>query len=98
MKLTTLKPRQPVQRLRGRAAVARRARWLYDHPLCAECDRQGFVRAATVPDHVVALVNGGQDSEENLQSLCAEHHAEKTARDLGHKVKRPIGTDGWPIE
>lgn len=108
MKLTTLKPRlatltttrlKPVEnaeRLRGRAAVERRRRFLYCNPLCVECQRQGRVKAATVPDHIVALVNGGEDAEENLQSLCAECHRTKTAKDLGHRVKPTIGVDGWP--
>lgn len=110
MKLTTLKPRVQTipgrlqmaatlstQRLRGRAAVDRRERWLREHPLCVECERQGRVTAATVPDHIVALVNGGPDTEDNLQSLCEEHHRIKTAKDLGHKPRPKIGTDGWPV-
>jgi 5-methylcytosine-specific restriction endonuclease McrA len=108
MKLTILKPRLtalvtqriPTQagtdRLRGRAAVERRKRWLEANPLCVECDKQGRVTAATVPDHIVALVNGGSDTLDNLQSLCEEHHRIKTASDLGHRAKPTIGTDGWP--
>lgn len=84
-------------RMRGRAAVDRRRRWLEAHPLCAECEKAGRVTAATVPDHIVALVNGGADTEDNLQSLCQECHRKKTSRDLGHTAKPQIGTDGWPI-
>jgi 5-methylcytosine-specific restriction enzyme A len=109
VKLTTLKPRlstivtqrvptQEVERLRGRRAVERRKRWLREHPLCVECEKADRVTAATVPDHIVALVNGGPDTEDNLQSLCEECHRKKTARDLGHKVKPAIGLDGWPTE
>lgn len=105
MKLQTLKPRlatiattrlKPAERLRGRAAVERRRQFLYSNPLCAECGRQGRVTAATVPDHITALVNGGDDTEENLQALCDECHRVKTAKDLGHRVKPTIGVDGWP--
>lgn len=85
-------------RLRGRKGVERRKRWLEDNPLCVECTKLNRVTAATVPDHIVALVNGGADDETNLQSLCADHHRDKTARDLGHKAKRVIGPDGWPME
>jgi 5-methylcytosine-specific restriction enzyme A len=60
------------------------------------CEEEGRTTAATVPDHIVALVNGGADTESNLQSLCAEHHRQKTARDLGHSQKPTIGADGWP--
>jgi 5-methylcytosine-specific restriction endonuclease McrA len=87
---------QTVDRLRGRAGVERRKRWLELHPLCVHCEQEGRVTAATTPDHIVALVNGGPDTEENLQSLCNEHHREKTARDLGHRVKPTTGVDGWP--
>lgn len=87
---------QKPERLRGRAGVERRKRWLYDHPLCEECERQGRVTAATVPDHIVALVNGGKDTEDNLQSLCTECHKAKTAKDLGYRLKPTIGPDGWP--
>lgn len=85
------------ERLRGRKGVERRKRWLDANPLCVECARADRVTAATVPDHIVALVNGGVDDETNLQSLCDEHHREKTARDLGHAPKRSIGPDGWPV-
>jgi 5-methylcytosine-specific restriction enzyme A len=88
---------QKVERLRGRAAVERRRRFLAEHPLCVECEKAGRVTAATVPDHIVALINGGPDTWDNLQALCEEHHAEKTALDLGHRVKRTIGPDGWPV-
>ena len=111
MKLQILKPRVATipgrlqmaatlqtQRMRGRAAVERRERWLRDHPLCVECERQGRVTAATVPDHIVALVNGGSDTEDNLQSLCEEHHRIKTAKDLGYTARPKIGLDGWPEE
>jgi 5-methylcytosine-specific restriction endonuclease McrA len=92
MKLTTLKARVPtlgsrlpkvdrieVDRLRGRAAVTRRARWLEAHPLCEECDTAGRTTAATVPDHRTPLWAGGPDDlEQNGRSLCPEHHDAKT--------------------
>jgi len=68
------------QRMRGRAAVDRRARWLEDHPLCVECEKEERVTAATTPDHVTPIWAGGADDlEANGQSLCAEHHDAKTA-------------------
>ena len=100
MKLSTLKPRigaaptrlqrtariEPTERLRGRAAVERRARWLELHPLCCMCEAEGRVTAATVPDHIVPLWKGGADDETNLQSLCAEHHDAKTAAEAGERA------------
>lgn len=92
MKLTTLKPRlatlvtqriptqQGTERLRGRAAVDRRRRWLDAHPLCVECERAGRVTAATQADHAISLWAGGQDSlETNGNPLCDSHHEAKTA-------------------
>jgi len=96
MQLMAKRKHESAKRLRGRAAVARRARWLNLHPLCIECDKAGRASAATVPDHIVALANGGLDTESNLQSLCAECHRIKTARDLGHLARPQIGADGWP--
>jgi 5-methylcytosine-specific restriction protein A len=99
MKLQTLKPRlanlvtqriptiQPTERMRGRAAVNRRARWLQDHPLCAHCEAAGRVTAATVPDHVVPLWNGGADTEANLQSLCSPCHDAKTAGEAAERAR-----------
>jgi hypothetical protein len=46
-----------VERLRGRAAVEQRARRLAAEPLCRKCKAKGIVRASTVPDHIIALVN-----------------------------------------
>lgn len=35
------------------------------HPLCVECEKEGFVRLATQLDHIVALVNGGRDFDKD---------------------------------
>ena len=93
MKLTTLKPRintipgrlqqaatLSTQRLRGRAAVDRRARYLRLHPLCVRCDQQGAVAAADVVDHRVPLWAGGADDfDTNGQGLCTHDHDAKSA-------------------
>jgi len=91
MKLQTLKPRlnklthrvpsQPVesQRLRGSAAVKRRADFLCRHPLCVECEREDRTTLATVPDHKLPLWAGGADDlETNGNALCQTHHDAKT--------------------
>ena len=56
------------------------------------------MRLFDVLDHVVALVNGGEDEDANLQRLCVEHHRDKTAADMGHKVVAYVGSDGWPLQ
>ena len=41
----------------------------------------GRTTAATEVDHVVPLAAGGPDDETNFQSLCLDHHREKSARE-----------------
>jgi 5-methylcytosine-specific restriction protein A len=98
MKLKTLKSKLPTlstklaapvstERLRGRAAVDRRAKWLRDHPLCAECEQDGRVTAAQVVDHKTPLwQSGADDYETNGQSLCHEHHDAKTAQEARQRA------------
>lgn len=53
-----------------------------EHPLCAECARQGRVRAATCVDHITPypLCKDFYDRS-NLQSLCDECNHLKGQRD-----------------
>lgn len=91
-KLQTLKPRIGtipgrlqlatsirIERLRGRAAVERRRRFLEQHPLCEECQKEGKVTATDTPDHKIPVwANGPDDLDVNGNALCAEHHDAKT--------------------
>jgi len=38
-------------------------------------------------DHVIALINGGENSEQNLKPVHRKCHTEKTARDVAEKAK-----------
>lgn len=49
-----------------------------DKYCCVKCRELGFVVKATDVDHIVPKEFGGDDSDENLQSLCKVHHKEKT--------------------
>ena len=52
------------------------------HPFCAWCLRDGYLVKADVVDHVVPLAAGGAPMDDaNLQSLCHQCHAIKTAMD-----------------
>jgi 5-methylcytosine-specific restriction protein A len=85
------------ERLRGRAAVAQRIRRLRrTKGLCELCLAKGRIEVATEVDHIKPLAKGGDDTDENTQNLCRDCHAEKTARDFGHKAKMRIGPSGWP--
>lgn len=69
----------PDKRIRGSAGVKLRKRRLQIFPICAECRKQGRVKATEVIDHIVPLAAGGEDDDSNCQGLCFDHHAEKTA-------------------
>jgi hypothetical protein len=66
-------------RIRGRRGVALRERRLKREPLCRHCREKGIVREAVTPDHILPLAFGGTDTDDNVQCLCAECHAIKTA-------------------
>lgn len=69
---------------RGYTAEWRKARiaWLAEHPLCAVCETQGFVRFANVVDHITP--HRGDEvlfwDQTNWQSLCKLCHDRKTGQ------------------
>jgi 5-methylcytosine-specific restriction enzyme A len=77
----------------------RRARQLTEHPLCAMCEKQGKVTAATVADHVephrgdpVKFWTG------KLQSLCPTCHSARKQMQEKHGYSAACGVDGLPID
>ena len=113
MKLTTLKPRvaslgsrvQSVptaseRRITGRTLQNRRLRIWSRHPHCAKCGRLVAYPNGFELDHVVALANGGADTDENCQVLCIgakdSCHEAKTREDLGHRPRREGGSKVRP--
>jgi len=52
-----------------------------DNQLCAECLRQGIVKAMTDVDHIDG--DSWNNKPDNLQSLCKSCHSIKTAREDG---------------
>lgn len=61
---------------------ATRRGWLANHPLCAQCDRNGVTRPGDQMDHIVPH-NGDLSlfwDSDNWQTLCAECHGAKTRR------------------
>jgi 5-methylcytosine-specific restriction enzyme A len=60
-----------------------RTRWLKQHPLCAECERNGRLTPATEVDHIIPIRKAPERrlDDTNLQSLCHPCHAAKTARE-----------------
>ena len=92
-----IRDNRPAKRIRGRKLQQRRQRVLAKQPLCVMCQAEGKVTAAVHLDHIVALANGGPDTEDNVQPLCSRCHDVKTAKDLGYREKPTLGPDGWPI-
>lgn len=86
-------------RLRGRAAVAQRKRRMERTGwLCERCKKKGKTRPAHVVDHIVPLAKGGTDEDSNTRNLCNDCHYEVGGEQFGHRVKRQISVDGWPVE
>jgi 5-methylcytosine-specific restriction protein A len=55
------------------------------------------VSAAKVVNHIIPLVHGGSDEDDNTENLCAPCDKFVTAEQFGFKQKPTIGRDGWPI-
>lgn len=54
---------------------------------CEECTRKLGPGDAWQADHIVALVNGGENRERNLRCLCSWCHKTKSADDVAEKAK-----------
>lgn len=49
-------------------------------PLCRECRNRGIVKAGTLVDHIIPMLDGGAPwDEDNLQTLCDRCHQVKRA-------------------
>lgn len=69
--------------------------YIANHPLCAECERQGKLVPGVIVDHVVELKDGGAPFDENnAQSLCRACHAYKTETERRKRNEKSSGTLG----
>jgi len=61
------------------------------------CSKCGVLRQGLHRDHIVAKCNGGADTEDNIQLLCANCHEDKTRIDLkgrrGPNAGKTYGVD-----
>ena len=90
-------PDKPLQaRIRGRTLQAIIARLLRANPLCVRCMERGRPQLAVEVDHIVALCNGGTETDDNRQGLCRDCHRQKSREDLGQKAMDGCGVDGVP--
>lgn len=62
-----------------------------DAGLCCACTRLNLVTPGNIVDHVVPKSQGGDDDDDNLQTICGEHNAEKTA------IEARRGKPAWPL-
>ncbi len=70
------------RRITGRRLQERRLRiWAAD-PACRDCNVLTRYPDGFELDHELALVNGGEDTDENSCVRCPECHAAKTKADL----------------
>ena len=82
------------KRITGRRLQRIRKQVFGEQPICVACKAKGRVTVATQVDHIVALVNGGEDDHDNRQALCEECHKAKTRRDLGQRERVTFDADG----
>ena len=87
-KPTWTKKAQAPKRITGRRLQRLRAELFARDPLCADCRRQGRVTLATQRDHILALEEGGQDVEANVQGLCIACHDAKSEAERARGVQR----------
>jgi 5-methylcytosine-specific restriction enzyme A len=76
--------KQPGYRIRGRALMTLRYRHFRRNPLCVHCQAKipPQISIAVELDHIVALTNGGTDTDDNRAGLCHSCHQLKTIEDL----------------
>lgn len=89
--------RERFGRIEGRQGQALRRARLAREPLCRMCKANGTITAATVPDHIKPLAQGGTDTDDNIRCLCDDCHRDVTAKQFDKKAKPKIGKDGWPV-
>lgn len=91
--------RQKTKRIRGMTLQNIRRAHFRKHPLCVVCLASGHVTMANELDHIVPLHKGGTDTPDNRQSLCFEHHLEKSKTERGqeYRPRVTIGVDGYPV-
>lgn len=69
-----------------------RAEILEEEPECRRCKAANRLKVAVMVDHIVPLEDGGARlDKDNLQPLCRDCHAVKTAEDL---QRRRMGIRG----
>ena len=69
-----------------------------DSHCCVMCDALGRTTPANTVDHITPKSLGGSDRPDNLQSLCQDCHAFKTARETKARPGKECNIDGQPLD
>jgi len=87
-KLSGITPKPiSIDRKRGSAGVLDRMRIRQrDQGLCVECVKRGTPGPGWLVDHIIPLWEGGSDDDSNKQTLCKQHHDEKTAEEAKRRA------------
>ena len=77
---------------------AKRIAHLRSQPLCAYCEREGRITAATIADHVTPHKGDeGLFWHGRLNSLCKSCHDSTKKREENGNPVVTYGDDGWPV-
>ena len=83
--------------------IARKAAIARDHGLCQPCLRRDRATPFDAVDHIKPKSQGGTDDAENLQCICNDCHAAKTAAEAAKAKgyasppKTQYDAQGYPI-
>jgi 5-methylcytosine-specific restriction endonuclease McrA len=66
----------------------RRAIFLRDGGICAECSPEVGPHDRWCADHILPLIDGGDWTVENGQTLCEPHHKAKTAAENASRARK----------
>lgn len=58
-----------------------RARYVAEHPLCEQCQKDGRLTPTQEVHHILPLEHGGTHDEANLRALCKPCHSRQSALD-----------------
>jgi 5-methylcytosine-specific restriction protein A len=72
---------RPVKRIGGHKLQRLRAQLFRQHPLCVLCLATGRTALATIRDHIIPLIEGGTETDDNIQALCQSCSDAKTQRE-----------------
>jgi 5-methylcytosine-specific restriction protein A len=86
------------KRWTGRKLMEWRRSIFMHEPMCRHCSTTARPVLAQEIDHITPLSKGGTYAPNNVQPLCKDCHAAKTATERGYTVRPVTGLDGWPIE